>query len=375
MKVISKILVLIFFLANVVFSQEKIFPQPQIAFDPKSYLCYRTNTTINIDGKIDEPVWSNVEWTDYFVDIEGNLKPLPRFNTRAKMLWDEKYFYIASELEEPNLWATLKQRDTVIFYDNDFEIFIDPDGDTYNYYELEINAFKTAWDLLLTKPYRDANGKQVAFNSWDINGLKVGVELIGTINNPNDIDNGWTCEIAIPWSALKENYTNKIQPKPGEQWRINFSRVEWKLKVINGRYEKEINPVTGKSYPEDNWVWSPQGLIAMHYPEMWGYVQFSDKIAGEQIDNFQIQHDELLKWAMRNIYYAEKTFYLNNKFYTSDLKKLFLPELKNDGYSWPPVLESTTNTFEARSKSGNKQHLISINEDGEIKIELLKQKE
>jgi hypothetical protein len=25
---------------------------------------------------------------------------------------------------------------------------------------------------------------------------------------------------------------------------------------------------------EDNWVWSPQGLINMHVPEMWGRVRF-----------------------------------------------------------------------------------------------------
>ena len=27
---------------------------------------------------------------------------------------------------------------------------------------------------------------------------------------------------------------------------------------------------------EDNWVWSPQGEIAMHLPERWGFLQFSE---------------------------------------------------------------------------------------------------
>jgi hypothetical protein len=26
---------------------------------------------------------------------------------------------------------------------------------------------------------------------------------------------------------------------------------------------------------EDNWVWSPQGLINMHVPERWGWVEFA----------------------------------------------------------------------------------------------------
>ncbi|CEN48597.1 hypothetical protein CCAN2_1920045 [Capnocytophaga canimorsus] len=50
--------------------------------------------------------------------------------------------------------ATLKERDTVIFHNNDFEIFLDPDNDSHNYYEFEINALNTVWDLFLTKPYR-----------------------------------------------------------------------------------------------------------------------------------------------------------------------------------------------------------------------------
>ena len=50
---------------------------------------------------------------------------------------------------------TLTEHDSVIFQDNDFEVFIDPDGDNHNYYEIEINALNTEWDLRLPKPYRD----------------------------------------------------------------------------------------------------------------------------------------------------------------------------------------------------------------------------
>ncbi len=53
------------------------------------------------------------------------------------MLWDDANLYFATELEEPHVWGTLVERDAVIFYDNDFEIFIDPDGDSHHYYELE----------------------------------------------------------------------------------------------------------------------------------------------------------------------------------------------------------------------------------------------
>ena len=51
--------------------------------------------------------------------------------------------------------------------------------------------------------------------------------------------------------------------------KINFSRVEWQITIRDGAYEKI--PKTA----EDNWVWSPQGVIDMHQPEMWAYLEFA----------------------------------------------------------------------------------------------------
>lgn len=87
--------------------------------------------------------------------------------------------------------------------------------------------------------------------------MKTAVALQGTMNNPNDIDKGWTVEIAIPWSAFGSRLP-VTTPTPGTEWRVNFSRVEWKA----GQPK------------EDNWVWSPQGVVNMHVPEMWGYLRF-----------------------------------------------------------------------------------------------------
>ena len=134
---------------------------------PLSYDCYRATMPIRIDGKLDDPAWAKAEWTSDFVDIEGTAKPAPRFRTRVKMLWDDKYLYIAAELQEPNVTATLLKHDSVIFHDNDFEVFIKPLPQTKSYFEFEMNAFNTGWDLFLNKPYNE-NGKPD--NSWDIVG-------------------------------------------------------------------------------------------------------------------------------------------------------------------------------------------------------------
>jgi hypothetical protein len=240
---------------------------PVLSAQPLQYTCLRTPSPIRIDGRLDDAAWRKAAWTPDFVDIEGSAKPRPRFRTRAKMLWDDDFFYVAAELVEPHVWATLTAHDSVIFHDNDFEVFLNPSGDGLNYFEFEINALNTGWDLFLPRPYKK---KGRADNTWEIPGLQTGVHVNGTLNDPRDRDRGWTVEIAFPWTAFASRAPVR-RPAPGESWRVNFSRVEWRVDVRDGRYVK----VPGLK--EDNWVWSPQGVVDMHVPEEWGVVRFESR--------------------------------------------------------------------------------------------------
>jgi hypothetical protein len=297
---------------------------------PKGYVCYRAATPITIDGAPKDAAWDAAAWTDAFVDIEGDKRPKPRFRTRVKMLWDDEALYIAAEMEEPHVWATLKEHDSVIFRDNDFEVFLDPDGDNHLYGELELNAFNTTWDLLLTKPYKDG-GKAV--NAWEITGLATAVKIDGTLNDPRDTDTGWTLEIKWPWKGLKELTRAATPPKDGHQWRINFSRVEWDIEIADGKYKK----VKGK--PEHNWVWSPQGVIDMHRPERWGYLQFSTAEPGKA--EFKPDADWELRDTLHRTYYAQRAYRAKNGKYATTAEELGLK---------PPSdrlkIETTRNGFE-----------------------------
>ncbi|GMU35168.1 MAG: hypothetical protein AMXMBFR20_30400 [Planctomycetia bacterium] len=233
----------------------------------RSYECMRTESAPEIDGRLDDTPWQRAAWTADFVDIEGAKRPTPTYRTRAKMLWDDQYLYIAAELEEPHVWATLRERDEIVFNDNDFEIFIDPDGDTENYVEIELNALGTIFDLLLKRTYRD---KGPAIREWNVPGLRSAVAVDGTLNDPSDRDRGWSVEAAIPWQAFEGLTSVKLPPEAGDVWRMNFSRVEWEHEIHQGKYSR----VPGR--PENNWVWSPQGLIDMHVPNRWGDVTFGD---------------------------------------------------------------------------------------------------
>lgn len=349
--------------SNAIKISEENLPVPQIDFSPENYICYAASNTIKIDGKIDEESWSLAPWTGDFIDIEGSEKPEPRFKTRAKMLWDSVYFYIAAEMEEPHVWGKLIKRDAVIYHDNDFEVFIDPDGDTHEYYELEVNALNTQWDLLINKPYRDGGP---AINAWDIQGLKTAVYIDGTINNPNDTDRGWSIEIAIPWEVLSQCAHRPSPPENRDIWRVNFSRVEWQMNIENGQYVKQIDSTTGKNLPENNWVWSPQGLIAMHYPEMWGYVQFSKALVGDGDDVFVEPQDASARWMLRKLYYAQRTYRMQYGIFVKDYNLLGLEDADIDGFDWPPNIFVSETQFEAVLEASDKKTKLHINQDGKI---------
>jgi len=335
-------------------------PGGDVVFAPRHYVCYFAPEKPVVDGLLDDDAWSLVPWTEDFKDIEGDSKPTPRYRTHAKMLWDDQYLYIAAELEEPDIWATLRQRDTVIFYDNDFEVFIDPDGDTHQYYEFEMNAFGTEWDLMLVKPYRDGGP---ALNGWDMNGIQVGVHIYGTINEPETKDEKWTIEIAMPWNILKEAAHEYRKPMSGEQWRISFSRVEWEVEVVDGTYIKKTDPNTGRPLPENNWVWSPQGLVNMHLPELWGFVQFTDIPAGSGEVAFKENPEENIKWELRQWYYKQSRYFEEHGQYAAMAQDL-LDESVKEGEL--PAIETTSQMYEMSLPAVEPGKRWYIRQDGKV---------
>ena len=299
---------------------------------PRGYVCHRAEKTPTIDGKLREPAWEAAPWSEEFVDIEGEKKPRPRQKTRMKMLWDDRCLYIGAQLDETHVWATLTKHDSVIFDDNDFEVFLDPDADSHLYAELEINALNTTWDLLLPRPYKDG-GK--AINAWEIPGLKTAVHVDGTLNDPRDVDRGWSVEIAWPWKSLAELSYCPVPPRDGDQWRINFSRVQWQHEIVDGSYRK----IRGRR--EDNWVWSPQGVIDMHRPERWGIVQFSTAKPGSATLRPDPAAGE--RYLLYRVLYAQRDYRKTHGKWATRLADLRLTGARFDAV----LLEATKTGFEA----------------------------
>jgi hypothetical protein len=326
---------------------------------PLNYVVSHTNKIISADGNLKEPAWEQAKWSSDFVDIEGVKKPLPKYKTQFKMLWNDSTLFIAAKIEEPQVWATLKNHDDIIFHDNDFEVFIDPMNTTHHYFEIEINAYNKIFDLFLNKPYRNTGD---ALTSWDVAGLKHGVQVKGTINNPKDKDKEWTVELAIPLKSLSFGMTNQL-PKDGALWRINFSRVQWETH-LEGQKIVRTKGENNRILPENNWVWSPQGVINMHFPERWGYLQFST----DKDKPFILPIVEKQKTWLWLIYYRQKEYFNKNHRYALQLADLNIIENPAiEGVANVLKMEATSQLFNAQI-SDKESQAITINQEGLIQI-------
>lgn len=361
----KKIYPLIIFLGlivnhNISNAQNLIIDVSNDIVNPKHYIVTKTNNKIVIDGIADEASWKSSVFTDYFIDIEG-IKT-PKYDTKVKMLWDDNFLYVYAEMEEPHIWGNLTQRDAVIFYNNDFEVFIDPSASARRYGEVEINALGTVWDLFLDKPYR-VFGKAVS--DWNLNDLKSAVKHYGTVNNPEDIDSLWTVELAIPMKSLIIFKGNKKSlPSEGEKWRINFSRVQWDYDLINGKYQRKKD--NGKYREEYNWVWSNQKVINMHEPEKWGVMQFTNKTSSKNvlfIEDKDMQLKQVAYALFRHIRFGS----LRNLMKKEVCYRCNIEAKVSLGESFDASFYKTNFGFELKTKSKKTNKIYIINEEGVLK--------
>lgn len=265
------------------------------------YQCFRVNEPLLINGQLNEQAWQQVEKSPRFIDVIGGTPAL--YDTRSALLWDDNYLYVGMWCEEPFPTATLTQRDDFLWFENDYEVFIDG-GQTY--YELQVNALNNIYEVFYI--WQDAykhnpvyksqaefdvfknearvfggnhdrsgnyfwkgshpRGNRWAFLNWDMPGLATAVHIDGQLNDPTTPSKEVRLIMAFPWSGMKWLADGRtMPPKHGDVWRLFIGRYQ-KLK-ING---EEVSV---------GWGWDKIGTNDNHYPEKFTSIQISDQIVGQ----------------------------------------------------------------------------------------------
>lgn len=265
------------------------WPENKIA----EYTAHRIETPLEINGRLDKPEWTRAPKSPAFRDLVSGTPAI--HNTRAAVLWNEHHLYVAYWVEEPFVEAALTERDSLIFEENDVELFV---AGADSYYELEINALGTIYEAFFVwedsyerggfstapefakdapgaRPWNGVGfqthprGPRIGFFQWDFPGLRTAVQVDGTLNDNSDRDRGWTVEMALPWDGMRwlaKGDGRSLPPMDGDLWRMDFSRFN--------KY-KEAPP----SRDSSGWVWSPHGVWDSHIPELFTKVTFSTKPA------------------------------------------------------------------------------------------------
>lgn len=247
---------------------------------------------ITVDGVPDEPEWRHAPKSPRFSDLVTGRPGW--LDSRAAILWDDCFLYVAFWVEEPDVRASVVERDDKVYRDNDVELFIDG-GDAY--YELEINALGTlyeafwVWDDAIGRgalagfapggrtmkldgigAHKHPRGMRTGYLDWDLPGLRAAVAVDGTVNEPGAPDQGWTVELAIPWTSLARLANGRrLPPAEGDIWRMDCSRFQQ-----YGPDGRKLDP-----YRPAGWAWKPHGAFDSHMPETFPVIEFSRKPVAE----------------------------------------------------------------------------------------------
>jgi len=190
---------------------------------PESYPCYRISEPINMNGRMGDPRWTNAPALNFYVPPESKE---PVFKTEVRLLYDRDHLYVGYKAQDPDVWAYFTNRDDATCIDDCLELFFQTDPSKEPYYGFEINALGTVNDSFYLRALMAGGGNR-RWNKWNCNGLKVKMDINGTLNNPADTDQYWTMEMAIPFAELP-SLAGK-NPQPGDIWQFHAARCEYSV--------------------------------------------------------------------------------------------------------------------------------------------------
>jgi hypothetical protein len=238
----------------------KVGPKPEAV--RKRYVARKTDKPIKIDGKLDEADWQAAPSTGPFVNTM-NGAPAEQ-NTEAKLLWDDKFLYVAFEMADADVWSALTNRDDKLWTQEAVELMVDADKNGKTYVELQVAPNGNVFDTYLPsyRKYEDSIDSKKAPYSWNSK-VNVKVNVDGTLNKHDDKDKGWTVELALPLADVKgmdaKVDLSRVPPLVGDTWRINMFRLD----IPQGKSQQAMG-------------WSPPLVGDFHALDRFGDLVFGD---------------------------------------------------------------------------------------------------
>lgn len=225
-----------------------------ITSEAANHTCRPMPDSVKIDGILDDKAWQGLD-TLRLLRNNAPAGGAPSAETKVLVGWSNTRLYVAFIADSKNVKNTVTKHDDDGLYQQDVvELFIDPDGDGKNYFELEWNCLNTSLDFFFTDPLQGLD------KAWAPKGMQSAVKVRGTANQPGDVDTGMTVEISLPWDGFSAWSKKGLPPQAGDSLPLNFYRI--------------IYPATGSA---ELISWTPTGAPSFHMPEKFGALVFASQ--------------------------------------------------------------------------------------------------
>lgn len=184
-----------------------------------AYSCPSVTDRITVDGNLDEPAWKMAESLSFKLPASGDSAIS---KTEGRILWDENYLYVGFKAYDQDIGGSFTRRDSPTYKEDVLETFLMPGSASKEYFNIEINTLLTPHDQYHGRPRKYPHP-----SAWNCEGLRVQVQIEGTLNQPKDKDQYWQMELAIPFRSIP--VLEGHAPKAGDRWRFHLARYDYSV--------------------------------------------------------------------------------------------------------------------------------------------------
>jgi hypothetical protein len=186
-------------------------PEPEL---PR-LIARRVGTAIALDGKLDDREWGVAQPTPSFVQTMTGAPG--DFRVEARIAYDARNLYIGYIVADDHLASSFTKHDDHLWEQDAVELMVDPDGDGKNYFEIQVSPAGVVFDTRY-----DSRRKPLPFGDIDWSSAAVAkLDVHGKLND-DELDEGYSVELAVPWTAFAAGPTPASPPEAGAVWRMNL---------------------------------------------------------------------------------------------------------------------------------------------------------
>ena len=180
----------------------------------------RASGPIDVDGDLGDAGWQNAALVDRFYETSPGDNTPAQVATRARFTYDDKYFYIGIEADDPEpqkIRAPFVDRDQVFGTDDNIAVFLDTRNDRRSALELRVSPRGIQGDAV----FNDANSSEDFSPDFFYD---TSARLTAT---------GWQAEYRIPFSSLRYPAADP------QTWRV----LVWRNYPRDFRYALHSAPI------------------------------------------------------------------------------------------------------------------------------------